>query len=483
MRAGPQVPYVPKVQINSGDPAGGTFNITASGGRWGTAEPHGFWVTNFGTVAVTGNGTASILGDYFTHDSTTITTSTLEIVGYAEQGPNPTKTPTWTLLEKATVKAREAGHVLGIRNGLITGDGTVDGNLCLGHNPDAPGYTGQQSPAAEINPRGPGAAYGVINVKENFHIFAGKMTIDVNGVADDHHDRVIVTGYAALPGTVEGVFTAAGLRIGGGQKVVFLYANNIPIDFTGHTLPPGWTKAHAKVAPNPAEYWFQAPPGQVMGRVGRDENGNGAFEPLDGDVGLAGVPVFLAGPDGLTDQVETDADGWYDFGAVPFGTYEVTVGQPAGLRPSPQHASAATPETDSDIDVNTLLAAVTLDAADPFSTPRTDALFRPNVLPAAADDAAATPYQTAVSGNVLANDTDADGDTLTVVASSAPSSGSVTVAADGSYTYTPAAGFVGTATFTYTVADGFGGTATATVTVTVNPPAAGAAVTTPVSPP
>jgi hypothetical protein len=47
--------------------------------------------------------------------------------------------------------------------------------------------------------------------------------------------------------------------------------------------------------------------------------------------------------------------------------------------------------------------------------------------------------------------------------------GSVTLAADGTFTYTPAAGFSGSDTFTYTVSDPTGRTATGTVTITVIP--------------
>jgi Ca2+-binding RTX toxin-like protein len=68
---------------------------------------------------------------------------------------------------------------------------------------------------------------------------------------------------------------------------------------------------------------------------------------------------------------------------------------------------------------------------------------------------------------VLANDSDADGDPLTVSIVSGPSSGTATVGSNGVVTYTPAAGFLGTATFVYQVSDGRGGTDTATVSVTV----------------
>jgi large repetitive protein len=75
----------------------------------------------------------------------------------------------------------------------------------------------------------------------------------------------------------------------------------------------------------------------------------------------------------------------------------------------------------------------------------------------------------AASG-VLGNDSDPDGDSLTVVGNTAPAHGTVVVNADGSFTYTPTAGYVGLDSFTYTVSDGQGGTATGTVSVTVTAP-------------
>jgi large repetitive protein len=70
---------------------------------------------------------------------------------------------------------------------------------------------------------------------------------------------------------------------------------------------------------------------------------------------------------------------------------------------------------------------------------------------------------------VLANDTDPDGDTLTVIAFNYPSNGTLTVVRRRSIHLHPQPGFTGTDTFTYTAADGFGGTDQATVTIEVRP--------------
>ena len=70
-----------------------------------------------------------------------------------------------------------------------------------------------------------------------------------------------------------------------------------------------------------------------------------------------------------------------------------------------------------------------------------------NNPPVANDDSATTPQDTAVTVDVLANDTDDDGDTLSVASVTNGSSGIVTNNSTD-VTYTPDAGFFGTETFT-----------------------------------
>ena len=91
-----------------------------------------------------------------------------------------------------------------------------------------------------------------------------------------------------------------------------------------------------------------------------------------------------------------------------------------------------------------------------------------NRAPVVADDAAATQENKPVSVNVLANDSDPDGDTLEIVALGVAPNGRVVAKKNGAVSYKPNAGFVGTDSFTYTVSDGHGHTATATVRVTVS---------------
>ncbi|HEY0230260.1 MAG TPA: Ig-like domain-containing protein, partial [Dokdonella sp.] len=91
---------------------------------------------------------------------------------------------------------------------------------------------------------------------------------------------------------------------------------------------------------------------------------------------------------------------------------------------------------------------------------------RPNRVPIARDDAAATAFGQAVTIDALANDTDPDGDALSIVATTAPAHGSVVIAAHA-LRYTPVAGYAGTDAFRYTISDGRGGSASATVAITI----------------
>lgn len=97
-----------------------------------------------------------------------------------------------------------------------------------------------------------------------------------------------------------------------------------------------------------------------------------------------------------------------------------------------------------------------------------------NRPPVAVDDATTTFEDTPVTNAVLANDTDPDGDLLSVIGATQGTNGAVAVNGDGSVTYTPNPAFLGTDQFTYTISDGQGGAATARVIVTVTerPPVA-----------
>ncbi|MBI4461424.1 MAG: choice-of-anchor D domain-containing protein, partial [Acidobacteria bacterium] len=91
----------------------------------------------------------------------------------------------------------------------------------------------------------------------------------------------------------------------------------------------------------------------------------------------------------------------------------------------------------------------------------------PNSAPNAVDDGVALDEDTSALINVLANDSDPDGDSLSVTSVTQGTNGSVSFTASN-VTYTPNLNFNGSDSFTYTISDGQGGSDSATVTVTVN---------------
>ena len=92
-----------------------------------------------------------------------------------------------------------------------------------------------------------------------------------------------------------------------------------------------------------------------------------------------------------------------------------------------------------------------------------------NRVPTAEDDAVTTTEDTAVTIDVLGNDSDPDGDTLSIDSVTIPTNGTVAINADNTVTYMPGSDYNGSDSFTYTLIDGHGETDSAAVAVTVNP--------------
>jgi hypothetical protein len=90
-----------------------------------------------------------------------------------------------------------------------------------------------------------------------------------------------------------------------------------------------------------------------------------------------------------------------------------------------------------------------------------------NHSPVAVDDSASALSGGSATVSVLANDSDPDGDTLTITSVTQGSKGVVTINPNKTITYTSNPETCGPDTFTYTISDGRGGTATATVSVSV----------------
>ncbi|HVL89683.1 MAG TPA: Ig-like domain-containing protein [Actinomycetota bacterium] len=110
--------------------------------------------------------------------------------------------------------------------------------------------------------------------------------------------------------------------------------------------------------------------------------------------------------------------------------------------------------TVSDAEYTSNIATVSIDVAEV------------NDNPVAVGDGVSTEQYTPVTFDVLGNDTDVDGDVLTVVSASPGAHGTTTVNPDGTLTYSPSPTFKGEDTLTYSISDGRGGTAIGSVIIT-----------------
>ena len=115
------------------------------------------------------------------------------------------------------------------------------------------------------------------------------------------------------------------------------------------------------------------------------------------------------------------------------------------------NGSDGTDYASTNANVNLTFAAVNDDPTAQGDTVTTT-IYKPVVIDAA---------------TLLANDTDIDGDALSITGVGNATNGTVILNSDGTITFSPNNGFIGTATFDYTVQDAYGSSSTATVNVTV----------------
>ncbi len=165
---------------------------------------------------------------------------------------------------------------------------------------------------------------------------------------------------------------------------------------------------------------------------------------LDNDSDPDGDPLTLTDADAPNGSVTDNGDGTVDYVPDPGFVGEDTITYTI---------------TDPDGETDTAVAIVTVTPA--------------NEPPVATDDTATTDEGTPIVINVIENDSDPDGDPLTVTFNTDPANGSVVDNGDGTFTYTPDDGFTGTDTFEYDVSDGSGDSDTGLVTVSVVDPGPG----------
>ncbi len=105
----------------------------------------------------------------------------------------------------------------------------------------------------------------------------------------------------------------------------------------------------------------------------------------------------------------------------------------------------------------------------PVNPPVTGGTYYENTPPTAADDSFSVSKGATLNfkdADLLRNDKDADGNSITIQSFTQPSHGTLIKTADGSFSYTPAQNYVGQDSFSYTISDGTS-TGTAKVSISV----------------
>jgi VCBS repeat-containing protein len=196
-------------------------------------------------------------------------------------------------------------------------------------------------------------------------------------------------------------------------------------------------------------------------------SGNIAFSGLSGVVDLAQSQTFAGAVSGLSNHGDASFDQ-FDLGDIASATSTATFAGSA--------TSGVLTVTDGAHTANiTLIGNYTHSAFDTAGDGHGGTLVfltggqTPFAAPDTYNDAVNQTLSVGAASGVLANDVDPNGLALTasLAGGGAPANGSVTVNPDGSFTYTPNAGFVGADTFIYLAKDASGASAQATVTVHV----------------
>ena len=176
---------------------------------------------------------------------------------------------------------------------------------------------------------------------------------------------------------------------------------------------------------------------------------------------IPGAMAWIQKPGGIKFLgMGTDSTGTYRFSGVEPGPYLVSFTDSDGHYQPAYYQDQA---TEAAADTVTVLGGQTTTLADVSLTAVNDA-------PVANGDsytATESTVLTVAAAGVLSNDTDANLDGLTAIKVTDPAHGSVSLAADGSFVYTPAAGYSGPDSFTYQANDGTVDSNVATVDITV----------------
>ncbi|HMG56956.1 MAG TPA: Ig-like domain-containing protein, partial [Kofleriaceae bacterium] len=156
-------------------------------------------------------------------------------------------------------------------------------------------------------------------------------------------------------------------------------------------------------------------------------------------------------------------------GVVPEYQYWVKQPQDAGFTVLPGFVPGGSSYTPPQAGSWVLaVAARAVGSSDPFQVQSAPVTVVVSHAPTAVDDTLTVDEDTTGTVDVLANDSDPDGDSLTATIVGPPAGGTASISA-GVITYHPAANYNGSDAIGYRINDGHGNTATATVHVTITP--------------
>ncbi|THD84247.1 tandem-95 repeat protein [Aliigemmobacter aestuarii] len=234
------------------------------------------------------------------------------------------------------------------------------------------------------------------------------------------------------------------------------------------------------------------------GTVAINPDGTLTFTPNAGFTGVTSVDYTITDPEGLTDtatwtititddrpvanpdSAETDEDTPVVIDVLgndtdPEGQPLTVTGTPTApngtVTVNPDGTLEYTPDPDFN-GTDTITYTITDPDGNEATSTVTVTVNPVNDAPVAEDDASTTPVNTPVTFAVLGNDSDVDGDPLSVISVGTTPDGTVAINPDGTLTFTPNAGFTGVTSVDYTITDpeGLTDTATWTITVEASPP-------------